>query len=52
MFGKVGEKHNMKYEDCATKSDLVDYYEEFLDFLDEHVPNLSDLIALFKEEDE
>ena len=42
----------MKYEDCATKSDLVDYYEEFLDFLDEHVPNLSDLIALFEEEDE
>lgn len=52
MFGKVGEKRNMKYEDCATKSDLVDYYEEFLDFLDDHVPNLSDLIALFEEEDE
>lgn len=52
MFGKVGEKHNMRYEDCATKSDLVDYYEEFLDFLDDHVPNLSDLIALFEEEDE
>jgi len=42
----------MKYEDCETKSDLVDYYEELLDFLDDHVPNLDVLIALFEEEDE
>lgn len=42
----------VKYEDCETKSDLVEYYEELLDFLDDHVPNLSDLIALFEEEDE
>ena len=42
----------MKYEDCETKSDLVDYYEELLDFLDDRVPNLDVMIALFEEEGE
>ena len=42
----------MKYDDYETKSDLVDYYEELLDFLDDHVPCLDELIALFEEESE
>lgn len=42
----------MKFPDVDTQSDLIDYYEELLDFLDDHVTNLSDLIALFEEESE
>lgn len=42
----------MKPQDIESLSDQVEYYEELLDFLDDHVPNLSDLIALFEEEDE
>jgi len=42
----------MKFPDVETQSDLVEYYEELLDFLDDHIPNLSDLIALFEEENE
>lgn len=42
----------MKFPDVDSLSEQLDYYEELLDFLDDHVPNLSDLIALFEEEDE
>ena len=31
------------------ESDLR-YYEELLDFLDDHLPNLDDLISLFNEQ--
>lgn len=42
----------MKFPDVETQSDLIEYYEELLDFLDDHVPNLQELIVLFEEEDE
>jgi len=42
----------MKPKDIESLSDMVDYYEELLDFLDDHIPNLDVLIALFEEENE
>lgn len=30
--------------------DLVNYYENLLDFLDDNLPNLEDLISMFEEQ--
>lgn len=42
----------MKYEDIETQEDKIDYYEGLLDFLDDHLPNLEDLVALYEDEQE
>ena len=42
----------MKYEDCETQLDVIDYYEDLMDFLEDHLPNLDELIALYEGQDE
>lgn len=39
----------MKYEECVTNSELLNYYEGLIDFLYEYLPNLEDLIAVYEE---
>jgi len=41
----------MKWSDVETQQDKIDYYEELLDFLDDHVPCLDELVCMFEEED-
>lgn len=40
----------MKYENVETERDLIEYYEGLLDFLDDRVPCLDELISLYEEE--
>lgn len=43
----------MKYREVESQQDLIDYYEELLDYLDDNIPCLDTLIELFNEgEDE
>ena len=42
----------MKYRDCESQADVIDYYETLMDFLDDHVACLDELIAMFEAEDE
>ena len=39
----------MKYKDCETQTDIVDYYEDLIDFLGDHIHCLDELIALYEE---
>lgn len=41
----------MKYSEVRTERDLIEYYEGLLDFLDDRVPCLDELIELFEEEE-
>lgn len=40
----------MKYDALETRSEKIEYYEDLLDFLDDHLPNLDELICLYEEE--
>lgn len=42
----------MKPQDIETQSDLIEYYEELLDFLSGVVPCLGELIERFNKEEE
>lgn len=42
----------MKYKDVETEADLIEYCEDLLDFLCNHVSCLDELITIFEEEDE
>ena len=42
----------MKPQDIETQSDLIEYYEELLDYLCDMVPNLEELIEIFNREEE
>ncbi len=41
----------MKYKDCETFRDRVEYYEYLLGFLGNHAPCLNELITLFEEQE-
>lgn len=41
----------MELKDAETERDLIEYYEGLIDFLDDHVPCLDELIALYEEEE-
>ena len=42
----------MKYEDVETQEDLIEYYEGLLDFLDDNVPCLDELITIYNESED
>lgn len=42
----------MKPQDIESLSDMVEYYEELLDYLCDVVPNLEVLIEMFNREEE
>lgn len=39
----------MKYDDVETQEDLIEYYEGLLDFLDDNVACLDELITIYNE---
>lgn len=42
----------MKFEETVTKMEMLDWYEGLVDFLQDHVPCLDELIQLYEEQDD
>jgi hypothetical protein len=40
----------MYFNDTETKDDIIEWYEGLIDFLQDHVPCLDDLIQLYEDE--
>jgi len=40
----------MYFNDTETKDEIIEWYEGLIDFLQDHVPCLDDLIQLYEEE--
>lgn len=40
----------MYFNDTETKDEIIEWYEGLIDFLQDHVPCLEDLIQLYEEE--
>lgn len=42
----------MKMQDVSTQEDLIEYYEGLLDYLDDHVACLDELVEMYNEEED
>ena len=42
----------MKFEETVTKMEMLEWYEGLVDFLQDHIPCLDELIQLYEEQDD